>query len=368
MLVFPTLITVLTFKPQSNCSELLFGIGMHGDGPVKSVTSRTLAECCELRMTMKYDAFTFHNSTGSCDLTNAPLGYHISPGTADATSGCEGACPTAPPTPTRFPGPSPLGDAEYPAAATVMPATPTFSKPPRPNIVLFFGDDVGYGDLGCYGNPTSMTPALDAMARTGAKMSQYYSAASICSPSRASLMSGRNFVRVGMYPGVLSPLSNGGLSLNETTVADKLRSAGYRTGMCGKWHLGTREYHPTHHGFDVYYGAPMTQNECYSNLIAPGSTRKGGSFGPCPWFNGSSDVPTWQSSGVFPADKDAVDMVNVDQFYDVRCHPRLTAHCVTSCFCPSGDKRNAKRAPPSCSDTRFLHCRRNRSQGLSVVQ
>lgn len=86
--------------------------------------------------------------------------------------------------------------------------------------------------------------------------------------------------------------------------------------MAGKWHLGTREYHPTHHGFDVYYGAPMTQNECYSNLIAPGSTKKGGSFGPCPWFNGSSDVPTWQSPGVYPADPNAVDMVNVDQFYD----------------------------------------------------
>ena len=60
----------------------------------------------------------------------------------------------------------------------------------------------------------------------------------------------------------------------------------------------------------------MTQNECWSNLIAPGSTHRGGSFGPCPWFNGSRDVPTWQSPGVYPADKDAVDMVNVDQFYD----------------------------------------------------
>jgi len=77
---------------------------------------------------------------------------------------------------------------------------------------------------------------------------QYYSAASICSPSRGALMTGRNFVRIGIYPGVLSPLSNGGLNLSEVTVATKLKGVGYRTGMVGKWHLGTREYHPTHHG------------------------------------------------------------------------------------------------------------------------
>jgi arylsulfatase A len=129
-------------------------------------------------------------------------------------------------------------------------------------------------------------------------------------------MTGRNFVRIGVYPGVFSPKSIGGLFVNETTVATKFKTVGYRTGMCGKWHLGTREFHPTHHGFDVYYGAPMTQNECWSNLIAPGSTDKDGGFGPCPWFNGSLDVPTWQSPGVYPTDPHAVDMVNVDQFYD----------------------------------------------------
>lgn len=71
-----------------------------------------------------------------------------------------------------------------------------------------------------------------------------------------------------------------------------------------------------HRGFDTYFGAPMTQNECYSNIIAPGSTRKGGQFGPCPQFNGSSDKPWRQSTGIFPEDPDAVDMVNVDEAYD----------------------------------------------------
>ena len=99
--------------------------------------------------------------------------------------------------------------------------------------MLFFGDDIGYGDLGAFGAPTSVTPALDAMAAEGAKLTQYYSAASICSPSRGSLMTGRSFSRLGIWPGVLSPLSVGGLPLNETTMASKLKSVGYRTGMCG---------------------------------------------------------------------------------------------------------------------------------------
>jgi len=182
--------------------------------------------------------------------------------------------------------------------------------------MFFFGDDIGYGDLGSYGNPTSETPGLDQMAADGAKLLQYYSGASICTPSRGSLMTGRNFVRIGLYPGVFSPDSGRGLGLDEITLATKLKSAGYRTGMCGKWHLGTGKFLPVHHGFDEYFGAPMTQNECYSNIIAPGSTSKGGQFGPCPWYNGSSDIPTWQGAGIFPDDPYAVDMVNVDQFYD----------------------------------------------------
>ena len=84
--------------------------------------------------------------------------------------------------------------------------------------------DIGYGDLGCFGNPTSNTPAIDTMAAEGAKLVQYYSAASICSPSRGALMTGRTFGRIGIYPGVLSPLSKGGLPLNETTLAERLET------------------------------------------------------------------------------------------------------------------------------------------------
>ena len=287
---------------------------MHGTGNLSVYHTSDLTLCCALRASLDFEAFTWHADTGICDLIQAPLNYHVSAGTQHATSGCRSACPRAP---APFPGAGPFAPARYPPALTAMPSMPTFQHPPRPNIVFFYGDDIGYGDLGAFGNPTAATPALDRMAANGAKLVQYYSAASICSPSRASLMTGRTFGRIGIYPGVLSPLSRGGLPLNETTVATKLKTVGYKTGMCGKWHLGTREFHPTHHGFDEYFGAPMTQNECYSNLIAPGAAHKGQTpFGPCPWFNGSTDVPTWQSNGVFPSDLAAVDMLHVDDFYD----------------------------------------------------
>ena len=228
---------------SANCSVLHRGLGMHGDGRSTNIAAKTPQACCEGMAAQGAAAFTFHSTGPSCVLSWAPLGPHVSPGTADAVSGCATACPATPPPPAPFPGPVPpsLPNATVPEAPAVMPPTPTFKRPPRPNIVLFFGDDVGYGDLGCFGNPTSSTPALDAMAAQGARLQQYLSAASICSPSRGGLMTGRNFVRIGIYPGVLSPNSVGGLPLNETTVASKLKKAGYRTGMVG------RPASPSHH-------------------------------------------------------------------------------------------------------------------------
>ena len=206
-----------------------------------------------------------------------------------------------------------------------MPAE-SATAPPRPNVILFFADDLGYGDLGCFGHPTSKTPFIDALAARGAKMTQYYSAAAICSPSRASLMTGRLFPRLGVYPGVFSPLSVGGLPLNATTIADRLGATGYRTGGLGKWHLGVDEYLPTNRGFDFYFGIPMTQNECFSNIRSPGSALPGGRFGGCPLFNTTSsrDDPKGspslrivrQGNGTYPADTGAVDMLDIDSMYD----------------------------------------------------
>eukprot|EP01043_Picozoa_sp_COSAG02_P000873 COSAG02_NODE_18_length_54986_cov_345.599322_7_plen_149_part_00 len=98
--------------------------------------------------------------------------------------------------------------------------------------------DIGHGDLGIFGHPTSRTPWLDKMATEGAKLTMYESGANVCSPSRASIMTGRYYTRAGAYPGVFSPNSVGGLPLNETTIAKALIPAGYTSGMVGK--VGTR--------------------------------------------------------------------------------------------------------------------------------
>ncbi|MGH7944719.1 MAG: sulfatase family protein [Opitutaceae bacterium] len=133
----------------------------------------------------------------------------------------------------------------------------------RPNIIVILADDMGYGDLGCYGHPTIATPHLDRMAAEGMKLTQFYVGASVCTPSRAALLTGRFPIRSGMSR-VLIPKSPGGLPESEVTIAEVLRDAGYATMCVGKWHLGARREHlPLNHGFDRYYGIP------YSNDMSP---------------------------------------------------------------------------------------------------
>lgn len=107
-----------------------------------------------------------------------------------------------------------------------------------PNILLIFADDLGYGDLGSYGHPSSTTPNLDQLAEGGLRFTDFYVPVSLCTPSRAALLTGRLPVRSGMYPGVLGPSSQWGLPLEEVTLAEVLAARGYLTGMAGKWHLG----------------------------------------------------------------------------------------------------------------------------------
>lgn len=138
------------------------------------------------------------------------------------------------------------------------------SRPP--NIIILFADDLGYGDLGCYGSPSIRTPRLDAMAREGLRFTDFYVAAPVCSPSRAALLTGRLPVRNGMFGvrNVLYPDSKGGLPADEITIATALKKRGYATGHIGKWHLGIQAGQtPGEHGFDFSFGVP------YSNDMDP---------------------------------------------------------------------------------------------------
>ena len=133
-----------------------------------------------------------------------------------------------------------------------------------PNVIVVFADDLGYGDLGCFGHPTIRTPNLDRMAAEGMRFTQFYSAACVCTPSRAALMTGRLPIRSGMCSDkrrVLFPNSGGGLPAKELTLAEGLKSKGYATACIGKWHLGhLPQFLPTKHGFDTYYGIPYSND------------------------------------------------------------------------------------------------------------
>ncbi len=132
-----------------------------------------------------------------------------------------------------------------------------------PNIVFILADDLGYGDLGCYGSKTILTPNLDRLAADGVRFECFYSGAPVCTPSRVALLTGRHPVRVGLDR-VLGAKATSGLPESEVTLAQVLRKAGYATACVGKWHLGHEsKFLPTRRGFDRYFGIP------YSNDMKP---------------------------------------------------------------------------------------------------
>ena len=139
---------------------------------------------------------------------------------------------------------------------------------PNPNIIIIFADDLGYGDLDCYGSKVNVTPRFDRMAAEGMRFTDFYVASPVCSPSRAALMTGCYPKRIGLDSGedyvVLLPGDPIGLDAEKFTLSRMLKNAGYATEIIGKWHLGDQpEFLPTRHGFDSYFGLP------YSNDMLP---------------------------------------------------------------------------------------------------
>ena len=155
------------------------------------------------------------------------------------------------------------------ALLTLLSSATAAAQERRPNIVLILADDLGYGDLGSYGSPLRLTPAIDRLAAEGARFTQFYAPTPYCAPARASLLTGRYPSRHGLFgnptPDATPEVDALALAAGEILLPQLLRPRGYATGLIGKWHLGhkTLESWPTRRGFDSYYGI------LYSNDMRP---------------------------------------------------------------------------------------------------
>ena len=132
--------------------------------------------------------------------------------------------------------------------------------PGAPNFIVIVADDLGFGDLGCYGNSEIRTPALDRLAAEGVRLEEFYTPAPTCSPARAALLTGRHPLRTGVTR-VFVPKETQGMPAAEITLAEHLKDRGYATACIGKWHLGGRKQHrPPNHGFDEFFGVLYSNN------------------------------------------------------------------------------------------------------------
>ena len=173
----------------------------------------------------------------------------------------------------------------------------------KPNIVIIFCDDLGYGDIGCFGSTKHHTPNLDRMAAEGRRFTSFYVTSGVCTPSRSSLMTGCYPRRVNMHQNeknlcVLFPVNQRGLNPDEITMAEVLKGQGYATACIGKWHLGDQpEFLPTRQGFDYYFGIP------YSNDMG---TNQGPGRPPLPLLRNEEVIEA-------PADQDTLTKRYTDE-------------------------------------------------------
>ncbi len=172
--------------------------------------------------------------------------------------------------------------------------TANFAQAAKPNFILIFADDQGYGDLSCFGSKTIRSPNIDRLADEGRKFTSFMVASPVCTPSRAALLTGCYPKRVGMHQHVLFPSSTKGLNPSEHTLADHLKSQGYATACFGKWHLGHhKEVLPTSNGFDTYFGIPYSNDMNHpDNKGKP----KGGADGmDILWKDPESTLTKWKT-------------------------------------------------------------------------
>jgi arylsulfatase A len=160
----------------------------------------------------------------------------------------------------------------------LLSVSPPVQAQERPNIVLIFADDLGYGDIGCYGAKDIKTPNLDRLVREGIRFTDFYAAQPVCTASRVGLLTGCYPNRLGMH-GALGPKAQIDIHLDETLLPELLRQQGYATGIIGKWHLGNHpDFLPTKHGFDTYFGLP------YSNDMWPHHPESPRNYPPLPLY------------------------------------------------------------------------------------
>ncbi len=199
------------------------------------------------------------------------------------------------------------------AVAALFAGTgPLYAVDRPPNIVIIYTDDQGYADVGCFGARGFETPNLDRLAQEGRRFTNFHVSQPVCSASRTALLTGCYSNRIGIH-GALGPNSKEGISDQETTLAQLLKSQGYATGMAGKWHLGHhRGFLPVHHGFDEYLGLP------YSNDMWPYHPEaKPGSYPPLPLIEGDRIVK---------ADVRAKDLAGITGLYTERAVSFINRH------------------------------------------